>query len=167
MVLLYFGWKIWDWSANWSIYFPSFWLPLAFSGQFGCVVVNSEDFIASASTTASVSSSTKYKVSHFDKQSFQNLFWKSGKKLWQNYTMIWNRFKISNENQNINLLCINFFFSDHFQTLGSSSPFLKDLWQQRVCSGGGWSENKTTKSAIFSQNISSIFHHDIFTNLLN
>ena len=33
MVLLYFGWQIWDWSANWSIYFPSFWLPLAFSGN--------------------------------------------------------------------------------------------------------------------------------------
>ena len=31
-----------------SNYFPSFWLLLAFSGQFGCVVVNSEDFIAAA-----------------------------------------------------------------------------------------------------------------------
>ena len=102
-----------EWSTNWSIYFPSFWLPLAFSGQFGSVVVNSEDFIAAASTTASVSSSTKYKVSHFDEIFPGNLVQKVGN------IIFWYVTEIANGNQSINLYQLFLFrpFSKLWQTL--------------------------------------------------
>ena len=148
-----------DWGTNWSIYFPSFWLPLAFSGNLVVLLWIPRILLHRPPPPQPLLAPQQNIIYRILKE--ENIV--SDINLWKkSYADIkpFNRLQTKT-----NLLCFIFSFQNIFKKLSSFSAILKDLWERCV----EWSrvvrKPKTRKSAIFCQNISSFFHYDIFTNL--